>query len=270
MRLQNKIALVTGGSRGMGRATAIALAREGASVAVNYYPGADSSFGDTEDAAANAVKRTIEEKGGSCLLLPGDLADEQVARSLVDDTVAQYGGIDILVCNAGICPMKEFLDIPVDLFDRMHAVNLRGHFVCSQQAARVMIEQGRGGRIVGISSISARLGGEHQAHYCPTKSGLHSLLQSMAIALGPHGITCNSVGPGEIDTDMNRVIPGCEEYWDYLRQVLPLRRVGQPEEVADVVVFFASEDSRYVTGQLLMVDGGFVTLPLGPAEGGTT
>ncbi len=270
MRLQGKIALITGGSRGMGRAIAIALAREGAFVAVNYYPGADDAFGDTADAAANTVKREIEDQGGKCLLVPGDLADEQAAGKLVADTAAHFGGLDILVCNAGICPMKEFLDISVEVFDRMHAVNLRGHFVCCQEAARVMIEQGRGGRIIAVSSISARLGGEHQAHYCPTKSGLHSLMQSMSIALGPHGITCNSVGPGEIDTDMNRVIPGFEEYWDYLKQVLPLRRVGRPEEVADVVVFFAGNDSRYVTGQLLMVDGGFVTLPLSPAEGGTT
>ena len=95
-------------------------------------------------------------------------------------------------------------------------------------------------------------------------------MQSMAIALGPHGITCNSVGPGEVDTDMNRVIPGFEEYWEYLDQVLPLRRIAQPEDIADVVVFFAGDDSRYVTGQLLMVDGGWLTTPLGPAEGGTT
>lgn len=270
MRLEGKIALVTGGSRGVGRAIAVALAGEGASVAVNYYPGADGAFGDTEDEAANVVKAEIEGNGGGCLLLPADLADDPAARGLVDDTVAQYGGLDILVCNAGICPMKEFLEIDMATFDRVHAVNLRGHFACCQQAARVMIDQGRGGRMIAVSSMSARLGGEHQAHYCPTKSGLHSLMQSMAIALGPHGITCNSVGPGEIDTDMNRVIPGFEEYWDYLGQVLPLRRIGQPADVADVVVFFAGEDSRYVTGQLLMVDGGFVSLPLSPAEGGTT
>jgi L-rhamnose 1-dehydrogenase len=185
MRLPGKIALVTGGSRGMGRAIAIALSREGASVAVNYYPGADEAFGTTEDAAANAVKKEIEEIGGSCLLLPGDLADEPTAQRLVDDTVAHYEGLDIVVCNAGICPMKDFLELSIDMFDRLNAVNLRGHFACCQQAARVMIEQGRGGRIIGISSISARLGGEHQAHYCPTKSGLHSLMQSMATPSSP-------------------------------------------------------------------------------------
>ena len=270
MRLENKIALVTGGSRGVGRATAIALAREGASVVVNYHPGAAAEFGDSADAAAEAVKRAIEDAGGNCLLLPGDLAEDQAARGLVKDAAAHCGGLDILGCSAGICPMKEFLDISTETFDRLHAVNLRGHFACSQEAARIMIDQGRGGRIIAISSVSARIGGEHQAHYAPTKSGLHSLMQSMAIALGPHGITCNSVGPGEVDTDMNRVIPGFEEYWEYLDQVLPLRRIAQPEDIADVVVFFAGDDSRYVTGQLLMVDGGWLTTPLGPAEGGTT
>lgn len=267
LRLQGKMALVTGGSRGMGRAIALALARAGANVAVNYHAGADAAFAA---GAADEVRQQIEAMGRRCVLLEADIADDAAARNLVHQSVAQFGGLDILVCNAGICPMRDFLDLPMELFDRVHAVNLRGHFSCSQEAARSMIRQGRGGRIIAISSISARIGGGQQSHYCPTKSGLHSLIQSMAIALGPHGITCNSVGPGEIDTDMNTVIPGCRDYWNYLGKVLPLRRVGQPSDVADPVVFLASDEARYISGQLLMVDGGWQATPLTPSEGATT
>jgi L-rhamnose 1-dehydrogenase len=267
MRLQGKVALVTGGSRGMGRAIAIALARAGADVAVNYHAGADAPFAA---GAADEVRQQVEALGRRCALLEADLADDAAARHLVHQAVERLGGLDILVCNAGICPMRDFLDMPVALFDRVHAVNLRGHFSCSQEAARVMVRQGRGGRIIAISSISARIGGAQQSHYCPTKSGLHSLMQCMAIALGPHGITCNSVGPGEIDTDMNTVIPGCREFWHYLDKVLPLRRVGTPDDVAGPVVFLAGDEARYITGQLLMVDGGWSALPLTPAEGATT
>lgn len=269
MRLDGKVALVTGGSRGMGRAISLALAREGAKVAVNYDAEADRAFRPRAHDAAEEVRQQIESMGGACVLLEADIADDAAARKLVHETVAAFDGLDILVCNAGICPMHDFLDMPIELFDRVHAVNLRGHFSCSQEAARVMIEQGRGGRIIAISSISARIGGPQQSHYCPTKSGLHSLIQCMAIALGPYGITCNSIGPGEVNTDMNLVIPGCQSFWDYLHQVLPLRRIGQPDDIADPVVFLASDEARYITGQLLMVDGGWLAMPLTPAEGPT-
>ncbi len=270
MRLTGKIALVTGGSRGMGRAICRALAREGARVAVNYCAAADQPFRQQAHAAAEELRAEIEANDGDCLLLEADIADDAAARRIVRETARTWGGLDILVANAGICPMHDFLDLPIELFDRVHAVNLRGHFSCGQEAGRVMVEQGRGGRIIALSSVAARIGGGQQAHYCPTKSGLHSLIQCMAIALGPHGITCNSVGPGEIDTEMNHVIAGYRAYWNYLNETLPLRRIGQPEDVADPVVFLASDAARYITGQLLMVDGGWLATPLTPAEGPTT
>ena len=270
LRLQGKAALVTGGSRGMGRAISLALARAGADVAVNYHSDADAAFAAVAHGAAADVQRQIEAMGRRCALLEADIADDGAARNMVRQAIAHLGGLDVLVCNAGICPLHDFLDMPMGLFDRVHAVNLRGHFSCSQEAARAMVRQGRGGRIIAISSISARIGGAQQSHYCPTKSGLHSLIQSMAIALGPHGITCNSVGPGEIDTDMNVVIPGYQEFWKYLGNVLPLRRVGQPADVADPVVFLASDEARYITGQLIMVDGGWLATPLTPADGPST
>lgn len=257
-RLKNKTALVTGGSRGMGGAIAIALARAGANVAVNYCSDADRAFSHD---SARRVQQQIESLGRGALLLDADLAQEAPTRAMVQKTAEHFGSLDVLVCNAGICPMHDFLEMPIELFDRVHAVNLRGHFICCQEAARLMIAQGGGGRIVAVSSISARVGGAQQSHYCPTKSGIHSLMQCLAVSLGPHHITCNSIGPGEVDTDMNRVIAGYQEYWDQLERKLPLRRIAQPRDIADPVVFLASDEARYITGQLLMVEGGWFSTP---------
>lgn len=260
MRLKGKVAVVTGASRGMGRAIALALAREGAAVTVNYSTAADSKL--AKGLAAQAVREQIEALGVRCLLSDSDLADEASSRRLVQDTVEHFGAVDVVICNAGICPMVDFLDLSMEVFDRTHAVNLRGHFALCQEAARFMVRRKGGGRFIAVSSVSARVGGAQQAHYCPTKSGLHSLMQCMAVALGPHGITCNSIGPGEVDTDMNRVIPGYETFWNELNRRLPLRRVAQPEDVAGPVVFLASDDAQYITGQLLMIDGGLLSTVL--------
>lgn len=258
-KLSDKVAVVTGGSRGIGRASSEALARHGASVVVNYCGTADADL-DKADAADDVV-RGIEGTGGKAVAHEADIADEPAARGLIDRAIDEYGHIDILVNNAGICPSIDFLEMPIESFDRVHAVNLRGAFICSQQAAQHMVRQDNGGRIVTVSSISALVGGSYQTHYCPTKSGLHSLMQSLAIVLGPHGITCNSVGPGEIDTDMNRTIPNYDEISVQLGKRIPLGRVGQPEDIADPIVFLASDDARYVNGAFLLIDGGmFVNL----------
>ena len=205
--------------------------------------------------------RRIVDAGGKAVAHEADIADEPAGRGLVDRAIDEYGHIDILVNNAGICPSADFLEMPIESFDRVHSVNLRGAFICSQQAARHLVRQGDGGRIVTVSSISALVGGSYQTHYCPTKSGLHSLMQSLAILLGPHGITCNSVGPGEVDTDMNRILPNYDEIAAQLAKRIPLGRVAQPEDIADPIVFLASDEARYVNGAFLLVDGGmFVNL----------
>lgn len=258
-RLQNKVAVVTGGSRGIGRATSAALARHGASVVVNYYGPADADLKKAD--AADTVVEAITAAGGKAVAHEADIADETAARGLIDRAVDEYGHIDILVNNAGICPSDEFLEMRIETFDRVHAVNLRGAFICSQQAGRHMVRQGTGGRIVTVSSISALVGGSYQTHYCPTKSGLHSLMQSLAIVLGPHGVTCNSVGPGEVDTDMNRIIPDYDEIAAQLANRIPVGRVAQPEDIADPIVFLTSDEARYVNGAFLLIDGGmFVNL----------
>ena len=259
MFLTGKVAVVTGASRGIGHACALALAREGALVVVNYFDGADQ-LRETE----RAIDSTLEEiakAGGEAVACEGDVANPETAALLMDCAVKTFGGVDILVNNAGICPFHDFLDISVELLDRVTRVNYYGTFLCSQAAARKMVEQQRGGSIIAISSISAMVGGALQTHYTPTKAAVRSLMQSIAIVLGPHGIRCNSVMPGTIETDINRedlAQPGKREYFE---KRIPLGRLGAPRDIADVVTFLCSDRAGYVNGSEILVDGGmFVNL----------
>ena len=259
MLLAGKVAIVTGASRGIGRASAVALAREGAKVVINHYTAADAAFGG--EAAAEDALAAVKAVGGDGLLVSGDVADPATATKLVDAAVKNFGGVDIHVSNAGVCPFHAFLDMPAALYRKVVDVNLGGAFFTSQAAANQMVKQGRGGAIIAISSISALVGGAMQSHYTPTKAGVHSLMQSVAIALGPHKIRCNSVMPGAIETDINRDDWSDPKKRAYLDSRVPLGRFGKPEDIADVVVFFASDLARYVTGAALLVDGGlFVNL----------
>jgi L-rhamnose 1-dehydrogenase len=259
MLLEGKSAIVTGASRGIGRATAVALAREGASVVINHSLAADARHGGLT--AAQEALAAVEAAGGRAVLVEGDVASPDTARRLVEAAVGHFGGVDIHVSNAGICPFHAFLDLPLPLFRQVVEVNLQGAFVTTQAAARQMVAQGRGGAIVAISSISALVGGEMQSHYTPTKAGVHSLMQSVAIALGPHGIRCNSVMPGAIETDINREDLADPAKRAYFEKRIPLGRLGRPEDIAGAVVLLASDLARYVTGAALLVDGGlFVNL----------
>ena len=256
-----RTALVTGASRGIGRAVALGLAAAGVDVAVNYHLPATAEFGHDNATDAGAVVREIQALGRRALAIEADVSDGAAVGRMFDEVVRSLGGLDILVNNAGICPFHDVLTMPEELWDRVHAVNLKGAFLCSQAAARVMVAQGRGGRIVSVSSISALVGGGEQAHYTPTKAGIHSLMQSMAIALGPHAITCNSVMPGAISTDINRPDLSDPDKLAYLNNRIPLGRIGEPEDVAGPVVFLASPAAAYVTGASLLIDGGlFVNL----------
>ena len=254
MKLDNKVAVVTGASRGIGRATAIRLAAEGARVCANYFEPADVEMGRPD--SIDKTVETIRSQGNEAFSFAADVSDESEVNSMFSATIQQYGQIDILVNNAGICPFRGFLDVPAALWDRVHAVNLRSAFLCSQWAARQFVRQGQGGRIVSISSISALVGGELQAHYCPTKAGIHSLMQSLAISLGPHGVTCNSVMPGFIATDMNRADHEDPEKRAYFEGRAPVRRLGTPEDVANAAAFFCYPESDFINGASLLVDGG--------------
>ncbi|MDG4791733.1 glucose 1-dehydrogenase [Micromonospora sp. WMMD1102] len=259
--LHGRSALVTGASRGIGRGIALGLAAAGADVAVNYHVPARPEFGRDNAGDATAVTDEIAALGRRALAIEADVSDGVAVQRMVDQVVTEFGRLDILVNSAGICPFHDFLTMPEALWDRVHEVNLKGAFLCSQAAARAMAAAGRGGRIIGISSISALVGGGQQAHYTPTKAGMHSLMQSMAIALGPHGITCNSIMPGAIATDINRDDWSDPDKRAYLDQRIPLGRFGEPDDIAGPAVFLASDAARYVTGASLLVDGGlFVNL----------
>lgn len=261
MDLNGQVALITGGSRGIGRAICLALARAGAAVAVNYHRPSTPEFGRDNEADANAVVAEVAANGGQAFAIAADVSAKADVEAMIAAVVAHFGQLTILVNNAGICPFHDFLTMPEELWDRVQEVNLKGAFLCSQAAAKVMVDQGRGGRIVSVSSISALVGGGMQTHYTPTKAGIHSLMQSLAIVLGPHNITCNSVMPGAIATDINRddlATPGKREY---LEGRIPLGRVGEPADIADPVVFLASDAARYVNGAAILIDGGlFVNL----------
>ena len=249
MRLAGKVAIVTGASRGIGRAVAVRLAQEGARVLVNYA---------ASGPAAQEVVEQIRAAGGEAWALRADVGRKDEVDAMVRAVVEQWGRVDILVNNAGICPFSDFLDITEELWDRVQDTNLKGTFLCSQAVARVMVEQGIPGRIISVSSISAVGGGGQQAHYCPTKAGQDLLMKSLAIQLGPHGITCNCVAPGAIETDINRDDLANPTKRQQVLSRIPLRRLGRPEDIAGPIVFLASDDAAYVTGAFLVVDGGFL------------
>ncbi|MEA1651183.1 SDR family NAD(P)-dependent oxidoreductase [Nitrospirillum sp. BR 11164] len=252
MLLQGKTVLITGGSQGIGRAAAIECARAGADVAINYLG---------EEGEAAEVVAAVTALGRRAIAVRSDVADPEAAPAFVQAAVAAFGGIDVFVSNAGICPFHAFLDMPVEVLERTMRVNLHGAYFMVQAAARRMVEQGRGGAIIAVSSISALVGGEYQTHYTPTKAGVHSLMQSCAIALGRHGIRCNSVLPGTIQTAINKDDLADPEKRARMAARIPLGRLGVPEDLAGPIVFLASDMARYVTGAALLVDGGaFVNL----------
>jgi L-rhamnose 1-dehydrogenase len=259
MLLKDKAVIVTGGSRGIGRAIAVECARQGADVVVNFWRANDASY--ARDAASTEVIAEIEGLGRRAIAVEGNVALPATGRLLVDASVAAFGKVDVLVSNAGICPFQPFLDVSPEMLKDTMEVNLHGAFYATQAAARQMKAQGHGGAIIATSSISALVGGGMQTHYTPTKAGVHSLMQSCAVALGPYGIRCNSVMPGTIATDLNKEDLASPEKLAYMQGRIPLGRLGQPEDVASVVVFLASDMARYVTGAALLVDGGlFVNL----------
>lgn len=247
MLLEGKKVLITGASRGIGRATAIECAREGADVGLNV-------FNDPE--GADEVARAVRAEGGKAMTFEGDVADPANGPAFVEAAVQALGGVDVFVSNAGICPFHGFLDMPRETLERTMAVNLTGAWFMVQAAANQMVKQGRGGAIVAISSVSALVGGEMQTHYTPTKAGVHSLMQSCAVALGRHGIRCNSVMPGTVATEINREDLADPAKRAYMESRIPLGRLGAPVDIAKVVVFLASDMAAYVTGAAVLADGG--------------
>lgn len=246
MLLDGKIALVTGASRGIGRAVAIALAKEGAAVAINYAGNAK---------AAEEVKEIIEQMGGRAITIQADISDEKAAADMVAQTLAELGGLDILVNNAGITRDNLFIRMKADEWNAVINTNLTGLFNCSQPAAKYMMKK-RTGRIINMSSVSGIMGNMGQVNYSAAKAGVIGFTKSLARETAARGITVNAVAPGFIATDMTAAMP--EKAQEKVLTMIPMGKMGQPEDIANAVLFLASEKASYITGQVISVNGGMV------------
>ncbi len=249
MQLENKVAVVTGAATGIGREIAFHLAREGAAVVVDYLDKPDK---------ADEVVAQIEKSGGRALAVQADVAQHSDAQSLVARAVEAFGRLDILVNNAGIEKEMSFWEVPTELWQSIIGVNLSGPFFCAQAAAKQMISQGDGGRIINISSVHEDMPMPTNAPYCAAKGGLRMLMRTIAVELAPHKITVNNIGPGAIDTPLDKATKNDPEKLKTLLGEIPLGRLGQPEEVAKLAVFLASDAAAYVTGSTYFIDGGML------------
>ncbi len=242
-RLDGKTALVTGGSRGIGRAIALELAAEGAKVAVNYQ---------SSEAKAQAVADEINKAGGSCVLAQANLSDGEEARAMVEKVAQDLGGLDVLVNNAGITRDKSLRKMNDDEWEAVIQTNLNGYFYCTSAAIPIMIEQ-KYGRIVNISSMNGQIGAFGQANYSASKGGIIAFTKTAALELARSNINVNTVSPGFTDTDMFAEVP--EKIQTTIKERIPLGRFAKPEEIAKAVTFLVA-DGDYITGQQINVNGG--------------
>ncbi len=242
--MKGKTALITGASRGIGRAIAIRLANEGARVAINFSSNVDK---------AEEVKQIIESNGGEAMLLQGNVADFAAVGEMIKRIVDAWGSLDVLVNNAGITRDNLLIRMKPEDFDVVIDTNLKGVFNCTKAVSRQMIKQ-RGGRIINMSSIVAINGNAGQTNYAAAKAGIIGFTKSAARELAPRGITVNAIAPGFIDTDMTAVMP--EDIKHATVEKIPLGRIGAAEDIANAVAFLASEQASYITGQVLCIDGG--------------
>ena len=250
MRLAGKVAVVTGAARGIGAACARRLAAEGAAVVL----------ADILEEQGEVTARAVHEAGGgSAAFVACDTGDAPQARALIEETVARHGRIDVLVNNAGIFTIADFLDVTEEEFDRVLRVNLKGYFLVGQAAAREMAAAGSGS-IINMSSVNGVMAIETIAPYVVSKGGVNQLTSVMALALAPKGVRVNAIGPGTILTEMSGALLTDEAARRRVLSRTPMGRPGEPEEIAGIAVFLASDDSSYVTGQVIYADGGRMRL----------
>ena len=245
MRLQGRVAAITGGALGIGRATALLFAREGATVAL----------GDVEIAKAELVAQEIVRDGGKAIAVALDVGDAAQVQAFVDRVVSAFGRLDIMFANAGIAHSAPFLEHPEVQWHRVLRVNLTGVFLCGQAAARQMVKQG-GGRIITTASINGFRGVENLVGYNAAKAGVIELTRTMAVELAQHHIAVNAIAPAQIDTRLTRTLP--ENARRRRVDRIPMGRFGEPEEVAKAALFLASDEASYITGHTLAVDGGYL------------
>lgn len=245
-KLEGKVALVTGASRGIGRSIALELAREGADIAINYAG---------NQALANEVAGEIEGLGRKAFVIQANVADSETVTNMVKAVISEFGKLDILVNNAGITRDNLIMRMKEEDWDSVIDTNLKGVFLCTKAVARQMMKQ-KSGRILNISSVVGVSGNAGQANYVAAKSGVIGLTKTTARELAPRGITVNAIAPGFIETDMTDQL--AEDLQKQMLGQIPLGRFGQTEDIAKTAVFLASDDAGYITGQTILVDGGMV------------
>ncbi|HKC65432.1 MAG TPA: SDR family oxidoreductase, partial [Pyrinomonadaceae bacterium] len=238
-RLEGRHALVTGANSGIGRAIALRLAQEGASVAINYV---------THPEDADAVVKEISDTGAKAIAVQADVSNEQQVDAMIERTVAELGGLDIMVNNAGFETQHPFLEMPVDAWRKVLDVDLTGAFLCAQRAARVMVNSATGGAIVNITSVHQVIPWGGFAHYCASKAGLDMLTKTAALELADQKVRVNAVAPGAIKTPINQNVWSNPDTLKDLLRKIPTERMGETEEIAKAVAFLCSDEASYITG----------------------
>ncbi len=249
MRLENKTVVVTGAGSGLGKATAIAAAKEGASVVL----------ADINSSATEAVAQEIEKNGGKALCSQVNVCSQESIQEMLGQAVKTFGKVDSLVNCAGIFSSIPFLDLTEEDWDRMLNINLKGSFLCSQAFIKKLLEQKTGGSIVFLSSISGYIGFTKSAHYCASKGAVRQLSKAIALEFGPNGIRSNVVAPGTIETPMNDWIIKDPEMHAQSVASIPMGRFGTSKEIASAILFLISDEAAYCTGSEILVDGGQIT-----------
>ena len=250
IELKDKVAIITGARRGMGKAHAIKLAKAGAKVVVS----------DISQEECQKVVEEIKKEGGEALALKCDVAKKKEVEEMVKKTIEKWGKVDILVNNAGICQFKPFLELTEDEWDRTLDINLKGYFLCAQTVAKEMLKQ-KYGKIINIASVACGqigIGFPTLAHYSASKGGIIALTETLAVELASYNITVNAIAPGMIETPMIAPIKESPEQEKEALKRIPLGRSGKPEEVSNLVLFLASDESSYITGSTIIIDGGWL------------
>ncbi|KIJ16160.1 hypothetical protein PAXINDRAFT_113936 [Paxillus involutus ATCC 200175] len=249
MSISKGIALITGSAQGIGRGIALRLAKDGYDIALNDIPSKYDQL--------RAVTDDIDKSGRKALVLPADVTVEEQVKGMVQEVTKELGGLDVMVANAGVAQLSPLTSTGLGDWERIMAINARGPFLCYKHAAEQMIKQGRGGRIIGASSLAGKMGHPLASAYCTSKFAVRGLTQAAALELGRYGITVNAYAPGAIQTPMSK------SFWRRTRVIYsllhsgrPIKHNGQPEDIASIVSYLVSKDGHFITGQTISVDGG--------------